>query len=162
MLFLAQHLREISFTQLMEIYEEGNLENGKLMHPDLPKSQQLMYAEQAFYQFLSEGFFPVSGAVYALWVEEGRYCSALRLEPYEDGLLLEALETAPGYRRQGYAEKLMRAVQDAFPQKIYSHVSKQNKASLAIHEKCGFRQTLDYARYIDGSVARNAITLCYR
>ena len=101
------------------------------------------------------------GAVYALWVEDGRYRSALRLEPYEDGLLLEALETAPKYRRQGYAEKLMRAVQEAFPQKIYSHVSKRNKASLAIHEKCGFRQVLDYARYIDGSVAHNAITLCY-
>ena len=161
MLFLAKNLREISFSQLMEIYEEGNLENGGLMHPDLPENQQLMYAEQAFYQFLAEAFFPVPGAVYALWVEDGRYRSALRLEPYEDGLLLEALETAPKYRRQGYAEKLMRAVQEAFPQKIYSHVSKRNKASLAIHEKCGFRQVLDYARYIDGSVAHNAITLCY-
>lgn len=161
MLVLANNLREISFAQLMAIYEEGNLENGKLMHPDLPESQQLMYAEQAFYQYLVEVFFPVPGAVYALWIEEGRYCSALRLEPYEDGLLLEALETVPRYRRQGYAEKLMRAVQAAFPQKIYSHVNKRNKASLAIHEKCGFRQVLEHARYIDGSVSRNAVTFCY-
>ena len=161
MLFLAKNLREISFAQLMEIYEEGNLENGGLMHPDLPESQQIMYAEQSFYQFLAEGFFPVPGAVYAVWVENGKYVSALRLEPYMDGLLLEALETAPNQRRKGYAEKLVRSVQAEFSRKIYSHVSKRNKASLAIHEKCGFRQILDYARYIDGSGAHSAITLCY-
>jgi L-amino acid N-acyltransferase YncA len=39
-------------------------------------------------------------------------------------------------------------------------VSKKNTASLAVHEKCGFVQVLDYAKYIDGSVARNAVTLC--
>ena len=104
----------------------------------------------------------MAGSVYAIWVEKDVYVSALRLEPYEDGLLLEALETAPAYRRKGYAEKLMRAVQMEFPQKIYSHVSKKNTASLAVHKKCGFRQVLDYAKYIDGSVVRNAVTLCYR
>lgn len=162
MLFLANHLHDISFSKLMEIYQEGNRENGALMHPDLPESQQILYAEQAFYQFLAEGFFPTPGAVYAIWLEDDCYISALRLEPYEDGLLLEALETAPQYRRKGYGEKLLRSVQETFPQKIYSHVSKRNAASLAIHERCGFRQVLDFARYIDGSVARNAVTLCYR
>ena len=162
MLFLASYLHDISFSKLMEIYQEGNRENGALMHPDLPENQQILYAEQAFYQFLAEGFFSTPGAVYAIWAENDRYISALRLEPYEDGLLLEALETAPRYRRKGYGEKLLRSVQETFPQKIYSHVSKRNAASLAIHEKCGFRQVLDFARYIDGSVARNAVTLCYR
>ena len=95
-------------------------------------------------------------------MENDVYFSALRLEPYEDGLLLEALETAPAHRRKGYAEKLIRAVQAEFLQKIYSHVSKKNTASLAVHQKCGFRQVLDYAKYIDGSVVRSAVTLCYR
>lgn len=122
----------------------------------------MLRAEQAFYQYLAEGFFSVPGAVYAIWQEQGVYISALRLEPYEDGLLLEALETAPAQRRQGYAERLIRAVQGEFPQKIYSHVSKKNLPSLAVHKKCGFRQVLDYAKYIDGSVARNAVTLVYR
>ena len=161
MLFIAKQLHEISFGALMEVYREGNLQNGALMYPDLPESQQIFNAEQAFYQFLAEGFFPVKGAVYAMWVVDGKYVSALRLEPYEDGLLLEALETAPEHRRKGYGEKLMRAVQDAFPQKIYSHVSKRNKASLAIHKKCDFRHIQDHARYIDGSVSNNAVTLCY-
>lgn len=162
MLVLAKKLHQLNFRQLMEVYAEGNEENGEDMWPELNREQRLLRAEQAFYQYLAEGFFPLPSAVYAIWEENGKYVSALRLEPYEDGLLLEALETAPQYRRRGYGEKLIRAVQDAFPQKIYSHVSKKNAPSLAIHKKCGFRQVLDYAKYIDGSVARNAVTLQYR
>ena len=162
MLYLADKLHKLNFSQLMTVYTEGNEENGGDLWPELSREQQLLRAEQAFYQYLAEGFFPVSGAVYAIWVENGTYVSALRLEPYEDGLLLEALETAPQYRRRGYGEKLIRAVLDAFSQKIYSHVSKKNIPSLDIHKKCGFVQVLDYAKYIDGSVARNAVTLRYR
>ena len=162
MLQLITKLRDLNFGQLMVVYEEGNRENGVLFHPELPEGQQVLRVEQSFYQYLREVFFPVEGTVYAIWVQNGAYVSALRLEPYEDGLLLEALETAPAYRRKGYAEKLIRAVQREFPQKIYSHVSKKNTASLAVHKKCSFRQVLDYAKYIDGSVVRNAVTLCYR
>ena len=162
MLVLADKLNKLNFAQLMEVYAEGNEENGEDMWPELNREQRLLRAEQAFYQYLAEVFFLVPGAVYAIWEENGTYVSALRLEPYEDGLLLEALETAPQCRRRGYGEKLIRAVQDAFPQKIYSHVSKKNVPSLAIHKKCGFRQVLHYAKYIDGSVARNAVTLQYR
>lgn len=162
MLYLATKMRKLDFSALMTVYEEGNRENGALFHPELPEGQQILRAEQSFQQYLSEVFFPTAGAVYAIWVENDSYVSALRLEPYEDGLLLAALETAPAYRRNGYAEKLIRGVQVKFPQKIYSHVSKKNAASLAVHKKCGFRQVLDYAKYIDGSVVRNAITLCYR
>jgi GNAT superfamily N-acetyltransferase len=162
MLYIATKMQELNFSQLMAVYEEGNRENGEIFYPDLPEGQQLLRAEQSFYEYLREGFFPVSGAVYAIWIENECYVSALRLEPYEDGLLLEALETAPTQRRKGYAEKLIRAVLEQFPQKIYSHVSKKNTASLAVHEKCGFVQVLDYAKYIDGSVARNAVTLCSR
>lgn len=162
MLYLATKLREVDFSALMGVYEEGNRENGALVHPGLPQGQQILRAEQSFHQYLKEVFFPTAGAVYAIWVENDIYVSALRLEPYEDGLLLEALETAPAHRRKGYAEKLLRAVQVEFPQKIYSHVSKKNTASLAVHQKCGFRQVLDYAKYIDGSVVRSAVTLCYR
>ncbi len=162
MLYLATKLQELNFSQLMAVYEEGNRENGALFYPELPEGQQILRAEQSFYQYLREGFFPTEGAVYALWVENGKYVSALRLEPYEDGLLLEALETAPIARRKGYAEKLIRTVLDRFPQKIYSHVSNKNTASLSVHQKCGFRQVLDYAKYIDGSVVRTAVTLQYR
>ena len=162
MLILAQSIRDLSFSKLMGVYIEGNLENAEEFYPDLPEGQKLMQAEQDFYQYLNEVFFRTSGAVYAIWEAQGSYVSVLRLEPYRDGLLLEALETAPPSRRQGYAEKLIRAVQEQFSnQRIYSHVSKKNAASLQVHEKCGFRRISEYAAYIDGSVNQRACTLCW-
>ena len=161
MLYLATKLHQLNFSKLMAVYEEGNRENGALLCPEASENLQILRSEQAFYQYLSESFFTTTGAVYAIWEENGAYISALRLEPYEDGLLLEALETAPAHRQKGYAASLICSVQEAYPVKIYSHVSKQNKASLGVHEKCGFRIVADCAKYIDGSVARNAYTLCY-
>ena len=162
MLKLATSLRDLSFGNLMEVYAEGNLENGKDRWPELPEDRQLLLAEQDFYDYLREIFFRTKGAVYAVWVLEGKYVSALRLEPYKDGLLLEALETAPGARRKGYAEELLRAVQHRTGgTKIYSHVHKNNIPSLDIHKKCGFRRIKEYAVYIDGSVNSRCCTLCH-
>lgn len=161
MLILADTMRNISFSKLMDVYIEGNMENAEDLWPELSEGQKLFRAEQEFYQYLNEVFFRTPNAVYAIWEEDGKYISALRLEPYREGLLLEALETAPIYRRQGFAEKLMLSVLDKFSDtKIYSHVSKRNLPSLRIHEKCGFRRILEYAAYIDGSVNRRCCTLC--
>ena len=162
MLLLADKMHKLDFGKLMTVYEEGNQKTGADLHPELPEGQQLLSAEQAFYQYLREVFFATPGAVYAIWAENGQYLSALRLEPYEDGLLLAALETAPAYRRQGYGEKLLHAVLEAIPGRIYSHIHRRNTPSLAIHQKCGFVQVLDYAKYIDGSISHNAVTLRYR
>lgn len=161
MLFLAENMSSFTFSKLMDVYVEGNLENGQDLWPELTQNEKLLRAEQAFYQYLNEDFFKTTGAVYAIWEENGAYISALRLEPYQDGLLLEALETAPEFRKRGYAFELIEAVKSEFPGKIYSHVGKRNIASLRTHEKCGFQRVLDHAVYIDGTVARNAYTLCY-
>lgn len=161
MLFLAKNMNQLVFSKLMSVYAEGNLENGRDLWPQFSDNEQLLRAEQAFYHYLNDDFFRTSGAVYAIWTEEDKYISALRLEPFQDGLLLEALETAPEYRKMGYACRLVEAVQKGFPGKIYSHVGKRNTASLRTHEKCGFVKILDHAVYVDGTVARNAYTLCF-
>ena len=161
MLILVNKMRDLSFSRLMDIYAEGNEENGRELWPNLTDNERILRAEQAFYQYLNEDFFKTEGAMYAIWEEKGVYVGALRLEPYEDGLLLEALETAPEYRKKGYACKLIEAVKEQFSGKIYSHVGKRNTASLRTHEKCGFQKCLDYAVYVDGTVARNAFTLCF-
>ena len=162
MLILAKNMSQLRFGSLMEVYTEGNRENGADLYAHLPSEQALAQAEQDFYQYLREVFFPTDGVVYAIWEAEGRYVSALRLEPYRDGLLLEALETAPDQRRKGYGRKLILCVQEQFPGvKIYSHVHKRNLPSLAIHEKCGFCRISEQAVYIDGSVNSRACTLCY-
>lgn len=161
MLKIAEKLNELDFGQLMAVYEEGNLENGAEFWPELPRGQQILRAEQVFYQYLRECFFTTEGAICALWVIGGQYVSALRLEPYQDGMLLEALETAPEHRHKGYASKLIRAVlEQVGNQKVYSHVAKRNAASLRTHEKCGFHRILEHALYADGSVLTSSCTFC--
>ena len=161
MLYIARRLKDLDFRQLMDIYEEGNLENAAELWPEEPQGQQLLLAEQGFHQYLRECFFSTEGALYCVWVENDRYVSALRLEPYQDGLLLEALETKPDQRRKGYAVELVKAVlSEVGDTKIYSHVGKRNSASLKTHEKCGFRRILEHAVYADGSVMTNHCTFC--
>ena len=164
MLLKCRRLAELDFSKLMYVYEEGNVENGSEKYPGLPANRQLLQAEQDFYGYLQEVFFPTPGAVYMVWEEEDCYCSALRLEPYGDGLLLSALETAPALRRKGYAARLIRSVMQELGKKspvtVYSHVSKKNIASLHTHLACGFEIVKDHAVYLDGSVTHNACTLC--
>lgn len=161
MLKIASAWKDLNFSQLMAVYAESNRENGEEFYPQLSGGEQLLQAEQDFYQYLQESFFRTEGAYYALWTENGIYVSALRIEPYKDGVLLEALETAPEYRRRGYAKALVQAVL-AREKKVYSHVGKRNAGSLKVHERCGFRRISEQAVYIDGSVNGKCCTLCYQ
>ncbi len=161
MLCVVRNMKELRFGALMGVYSEANRENGAAAFPEETPERQEMLAEQDFYQYLRECFFTTPGAFYCIWEENGKYVSALRLEPYRDGLLLAALETAPEHRRKGYAAKLVMAVLAYVGErKVYSHVSKKNMASLSVHEKCGFSVMADYAVYADGSVLTGACTLC--
>lgn len=161
MLKIARKLNELSFAKLMEVYEEGNQENGQDIWPDEPPWRQIALAEEEFYSYLQQVFFETDGAQYLIWEEAGRYRCALRLEPYRDGLLLEALETAPMYREMGYAAHLVSAaIEHVNGVKIYSHVGKKNTPSLRTHKKCGFRIISDEAVYVDGSVNNRSYTLC--
>lgn len=162
MLLIARKLSEISFSSLMAVYEEGNREKARENWPELPPDFALQLAEQEFYQYLREVFFQTPDAVYGIWEEQGIYISAMRLEPYRDGLLLEALETAPAQRRKGFAEQLLCSVlEEKKHVKIYSHVHKSNLPSLKLHEKWGFRRIQEMAVYIDGSVNQKCCTFCY-
>jgi RimJ/RimL family protein N-acetyltransferase len=165
MLKIVTRMQNLNFGELMELYREGNEENGARQYPMLSATEQLLQAEQDFYQYLIQCFFPTDGAVYVLWEEKGKYLSGLRLEPYQDGLLLEALETAPTRRRQGYACKLLRSVQDWLSQhgaiKVYSHVDRRNVASQRCHQNCGFAKILNHAVYADGSVLTSADTYLF-
>ena len=165
MLVVAKRLGDLSFGSLMEVYRKANREHGLQIAPGEPEERQVALSEQDFYSYLHDSFFTCPQAIYCVWEENQKYVSALRLEPYRDGLLLEALETAPEQRGQGYALRLIQAVQQLLEQqgsvRIYSHVSKKNLPSLRTHFRCGFQKYLDYAAYIDGSVNDRAYTLRY-
>ena len=161
MLLVAQSIPDLDFTQLMTVYREGNIENGEIFYPQFTLYEQLQLAEQDFYDFLRD-FFRIPGAFYAIYQMDNHYMSALRMEPYQDGLLLEALETDPLYRRQGYAAALINEtftyLSKNAPCIVYSHVSCKNIPSIKVHEKAGFKKILDYAVYIDGSISTSADT----
>ena len=145
----------------MEIYSESTGENAALFYPNEEPGVALTMAEQAFGDYLREDFFKVQNAFYGIWMEDDFWISALRLEPFRDGLLLEALETHPEHRGKGYAKKLVKAVLQDVSLPVYSHVLKDNLASLAVHRACGFQIHKDCAVYVDGSVSHKAYTLRY-
>lgn len=158
MLLIAKRLEELDFSALMDVYIEGNQEKAEEYGDG-----GLLRAEREFYDYLREDFFRQRDAFYAVWQVAGQYVSALRLEHYKDGWLVEALETAPADRKKGYAKALMTAVLDMMGDAVvYSHVSRQNEASLKTHYACGFRKHLDHVVYLDGSVSNRGLTLRYQ
>lgn len=152
-------MKDLSFSALMAVYRESNLQNGRAQWPFESECRQIALAEQDCYDYLRQCFFATAEAMCCVWVVDGIYVSACRLEPYQEGFLLTALETAPEQRGNGYATALVQAVVHILEgTPIYSHISRANRASITVHERCGFRKIRDHAVYLDGSVSRNAAT----
>lgn len=149
--------------RLSKVYEQSICNDSRLLNRSIPENVRLLQAQQDFYVFV-RFFLRECNGIYAVWTERDLYVSALRLEPYRDGLLLEALETAPTERGKGYATALINAVilhlKENGYTKIYSHVDKNNLSSLAVHQRCGFERIMEHAVYADGSVLCSSCTLC--
>ena len=159
MLIAAKRPGELSFGELMRVYEQDNLERAQQRWPDEPEFRRLALAEADAYEELL-GFFEQPGAVQYVLAEAGRYRSALRLESYRDGLLLTGLATAPAEQGRGYATALLRAVLERHD-RVYSHIDNENLASIRVHEKCGFVRISDSAILLDGSASTRMGTYFY-
>ena len=158
MLYQFTSLKQLDLRKLMDLYAEGNTVNAEEFYPNIAdRSQALKRAEQDFIDFLETGFFTAPDRVYWVLEEDGVWVSAARTCRIEDGLYyLEALETHPGYRRRGYAAKLLGAILDALKQKgafkLCDCVDKENVPSIKTHEKCGFSVASDPAiNYLSGN-----------
>ena len=154
MFSVIKSLSELPFGELMSVYEEGNRKNGADCYPKLPENLQLLEAEQDFYAYL-KCFFRQEDSFYALWRQDGIPVCALRIEPYQDGWLLAALETRPDCRNRGYAKALVVEVLSYLEKSgrlpVYSHISDSNISSRKVHLSCNFREILPYAVYADGT-----------
>lgn len=165
MLHIIRNINQLNMGQFLAVYGQSIFENGMRDYSHLPGYEQLLRSEQDFYAFM-QYFLRDEQAFCAIWLENGCYTAALRMEPYKDGLLLEGLETAPKDRGKGYATALMKAtvsyLSDSGPVNIYAHIDNINTASLKVHKACGFEKHLDYAVYVDGSVSHKAETFLLR
>lgn len=150
MLKIVKSLRDLDYPQLLTVYRE-----------QLKKSA-VRGVEVAFYEDLSL-FLSKRDNVCCLWAPQGRYAACVRVEPYRDGFLMTCLETAPDCRRQGIAYALVNAVlQDLSQQSgkcAYVHIAKNNRSSIGLHKKVGFRVVSDSARLVDGTVSQKYFTL---
>lgn len=163
MLKLFHSAKGIDKAQLLSVYAQSLGKAAAKRFSRLTPEEALWNARQEYLLFLQQAFFSRPGDLLAVWVENGQYVSALRLEAYQDGVLLEALETAPGHRRKGYASQLIRSVLNEVKPgtKVYAHVDKHNLPSLHTHEACGFRRWKDSAAFVDGTISASAVTLLY-
>ena len=143
MLIIARDVSALRVFTLAEVYDLYTLDEG-----------------QDFYGFLSEDFFPTGTC--CVWEEKGLYVAALRLQPWQDGWLLEGLQTHREHRGKGYAKQLIGGVlQQLEVKRVYSHIQRDNASSITAHIACGFRKLLDGAIYLDGSVHPESDTYVY-
>ena len=163
MLYIADDIHKIKYGLLMELYAQDLQKDAQKHYGRLSLNEGIFCAEQDFYAYLRDEFFKIRGAYYAFWVECGVYYSGLRLEPWKDGLVLCGIATRPDCRRKGYAYKLLQQVLQQLPcgTKVYSHIDKNNLASLALHHKIGFQLLEDHAEMLDGSFLHNFCTFLY-
>ena len=140
-------MADLDIEQLLCLYTEWNL------------------VEYEFLDFLRNDFFRQKDAFVAVWAPQGRYKSALRVEPYGDGLLIASFCTAPNERRKGYGyllvTEVLKHLSTCSYKVVYSHIDKKNHPSIHLHKKCGFQLFTDYAKYLDGTVTYNSFTMNY-
>lgn len=154
--------------KLMDIYQEGNLENIEYFFPDCTDQEiGLKKVEENFCEFLKTDFFQNKENTCYILEKDKRWVSALRLNRIRDFYWIEALETHPDYRKQGLATELVIAlIQDLKkegPFIIRDSVSKQNEASLQTHKKCGFIiENEDAIDYYTNEVEQHSYGLIYR
>ena len=140
---------DLNKRKLMDVYAESNYENTDYFFPDeTDKALAVRKVEEGFCGFLKDEFFANAGNAYWVLEENGIWVCSLRLNLIEKGFYyLEALETKPDCRKQGYATKLMNGVIEALksegPFRICDCISKKNTASIRTHKKCGFRIVSD-------------------
>ena len=134
----------IDARKLMDLYQEGNIENAAYFYPDMEKALAVRKCEGDFLEDLRTRFFSREDSEYWILEEGGVWISALRLSRISDGLYyIEALETHPAYRRQGHGAELLNGVVEELkrrggPFRLCDTVKKTNIPSLRTHQKCGF------------------------
>lgn len=135
----------LDIPRLLAIYRESSIENCQGMYPAESIDASLEQYEAWYTAFMREEFFAQPGRLWMVEMEDGLLASALRLLPFDGAGIwkLEALETHPDHRRQGYAARLLADTVRSLEENhgavtLLSHVVEHNTASLRTHLRAGF------------------------
>ena len=161
--FLLQFLtsvKQVNMEELLDVYEESNMQFGKKVCPAGSSWEQTYIGEKNMREYVYE-FLKIDGACLAIYTVGSIIASAARLEPYQDGYLLSGLETLPALRNNGYASALLMGILNQVAVPIYSHIKRTNRSSISVHENAGFIIISDFAKLVDGTVSRSYFTLKY-
>ncbi|MBR3382336.1 MAG: GNAT family N-acetyltransferase [Clostridia bacterium] len=151
-LIKAKSFDEIDRRALMDVYSESNLENTGHFFPDMEdRTEAVKMVEEGFLGFLENEFFKDEGNLYWMLEKDGKWLAALRTTELEGRTFyIEALETHPRFRKQGYASRLIEGMIEDLKRggdfRLRSCVDKQNTPSVAAHLHCGFSIADDVGR----------------
>ena len=169
MLLNVKELSQFESKKLMDVYEESNIKNIKHFFPECRNQEEgKKKVEEGFLDYIQNEFFKLENSSYYLWEENNISMSAMRFYKIGEGLyFLEALETHPSYRKNGYAQKLICSVIEELKKNgdfvLKSYVYPENIASLKTHKRCGFIEDNDMAfDYTDNEYVENVINLIFR
>lgn len=160
---------QVDGRRLMDIYAESNEENIDYFYPDATdRAAALARIEEDFLAYIRDDILQKEQNRYMVLERDGAWVSALRL--YELGAgeyYIEALETRPDCRQQGFGSQLLGAVLERLgaegPFRVRDCVRKKNIASLRTHEKCGFTVADSVGHdLLDGSVDERCYSMEYR
>jgi len=164
MLIVIKRFSDVQPAAITTIYSQTIHQNASDLYRNYSDYARRILAEEQYFDDLRD-FFRIPNGKLFVWKVDGKCVSALRSEPFLNGELITHLETAPDMRGKGYAGELLMSVirflQKTGVREIYSHVSKQNVPSVAVHRANGFYVKTEYAKLLDGTVSRNYYTLQY-
>lgn len=153
--------------KLLYIYEESN--NEFLKKNYINKYSSEIEAQNTlisdYNKFLKE-FQSDQKRYICVWEEQGVYRSGLRLINLGNGIwFLEALETSPNDRNNGYGKLLLNSIIEYLKtydaKKLECLIGSTNIASQRTHESCGFIRTNLSPIDWDGAICKTAIKYIY-
>lgn len=157
-LIVFENFDSVNIGEFLNVYKESSEHNSAKWYPEMSEKEALTEYENGYIGYMQNEFFDGRRKLFVL-SDGHKYLSALRLiEISQNRYYLEALETAPEFRKRGYGKELILQTEKHLKSKsgefsVFSHVAKDNTASLNTHFAAGFEITADY--YIENGETIN-------